>query len=375
MHTCPNIRRPLTVFGLAALLVITLLLSTAVAEGRARRQPQRGEQGENARSVAEVNALIDRVGRTPPDWYDDTPLNYPETLDLSWPHPPPGGWNNQRNVGQYVWDIINPNENKWREGVKLMHHLIQVNQRDEEVRTRAMDALGLMYYSLHQDYARAAFWWRVAQRSDHHNRQHDAMLAHCYYKLGNKQMAMRALDDAQPSWHMIKVLSDMGEVEAAVNLADRFSQSDRGLAALMAGDVLRKAGEYDEAARLYEEAIEATRDDDDRRHFNRATAQLEAIRLYDALDLADVPDGTHTDRSRAYEGDLEVAVTVRNGRIEDVRITHHTEKQFYGALEETPSQIIDKQSVTGIETTARATITSEAIINAAAKALSTAADD
>ena len=73
------------------------------------------------RSKADVEALINQLGKTPPDWFEATPLNYPQSLDLTFPQPPPGGWNNQKNVGQYVWDIINPNENKWREGVRLMH--------------------------------------------------------------------------------------------------------------------------------------------------------------------------------------------------------------------------------------------------------------
>src|SRR5262245_31937156 len=49
------------------------------------------------RSREEVLALIDRVGRTPPEWFDETPLEYPESLDLSWPAKPEGPWNNQKN--------------------------------------------------------------------------------------------------------------------------------------------------------------------------------------------------------------------------------------------------------------------------------------
>jgi uncharacterized protein with FMN-binding domain len=82
-----------------------------------------------------------------------------------------------------------------------------------------------------------------------------------------------------------------------------------------------------------------------------------------------VADGSYRALSLGYEGPIEVEVTVRAGRIEDVKVTKHKEKQFYAALTDTPEQIIRKQSVKGVDATSRATITSEAIINASAKAL------
>ena len=66
---------------------------------------------------------------------------------------------------------------------------------------------------------------------------------------------------------------------------------------------------------------------------------------------------------------VQVEVVVRSKRIDSVRVTQHREKQFYSALTDTPYKIIEKQGVKGVDTTSSATITSEAIINAAAKAL------
>ena len=62
-------------------------------------------------------------------------------------------------------------------------------------------------------------------------------------------------------------------------------------------------------------------------------------------------------------------VRVANHRIEEVEVTQHVEKQFYAAITDTTSQIIMKQSVNGVDATSRATITSQAIVNATAKAL------
>ena len=55
--------------------------------------------------------------------------------------------------------------------------------------------------------------------------------------------------------------------------------------------------------------------------------------------------------------------------ISDVKVTKHKEKQFYSSIELTTAQIIEKQGVRGVDTTSGATVTSEAIINATAKAL------
>ena len=102
---------------------------------------------------------------------------------------------------------------------------------------------------------------------------------------------------------------------------------------------------------------------------SRATASLEAIKLFDLLDLKKVPDGVYTASSMGYETQVEVEVTMKAGRIEDAKVTKHHEKQFYASVTETPARIIAKQSVKDVDATSRATITSEAIINATAKAL------
>src|SRR5262249_9798379 len=88
------------------------------------------------------------VGRTPPEWFAATRLEYPRTLDLAWPEPAPGPWNNQKNVGQYIWDVINPNPARWKSGVRLLHHLLVLHKDDPEARTRVMTALGRLYFQL-----------------------------------------------------------------------------------------------------------------------------------------------------------------------------------------------------------------------------------
>lgn len=334
------------------------------------------------RSRAEVQAIIQKAGSTPPEWYESTPLDYPQSLDLSWPEKPPGGWNPSRNVGQYLWSTINENPSRWRSGIRFLHHLLTVHKDNPGPLGRTMEALGNSYFNLMQDWARAAFWWeRLAQR-----RQlgvfSTVRLAECYWRLGSKQMAIEKLRevDRYISPSIVKLLADMGEADRALKLAASMTQedvrTDAGWVAeghLLAGDIYRLHGRYREALAAYQRVLAVPavgqRKGQVERCHRRAQANIEAVRLYDALDIKRVPDGTYRAASIAYAGMLEVAVTVAAGRITDIRVTRTEDKQYYASLTAIPEQIIAKQSVKGIDAVTQATITSEAIVNATAKAL------
>ena len=112
-----------------------------------------------------------------------------------------------------------------REGIKFMHHLLTVNKDNPETAQRAMNDLGRMYHNLLQDYPRAAFWWHQSgvHTGTSPYRQSGADLAACYYKLGNKQMAVELLTKMQASFGdfaFIKVWAEMGELDTALKLAD-----------------------------------------------------------------------------------------------------------------------------------------------------------
>lgn len=355
---------------------VLVLLCVAPIHSRA----QESREPTPRRTRAQVNALIDEVGRTPPDWYQQTPLNYPETLDLSWPQPPPGKWDNKKNVSQFVWDIINPNPGRWKEGVRLMHHLLVVHKDNRVVQQRTMDALGRMYHNLLEDFPRAAFWWRKAgvdQRGDDFSIA-AVHLAECYWKLGGKELAVELLAKTPAYPQTIKLWGEMGEIDRALKLADRFAQQQMevDVAFMYAGDVCRMHGDYARALRYYEQVLTLDVDESGGRfeqNISRAKASIEAIKLFDLSDVRRVADGTYPGNSLGYEGQIHVEVTVKDQRITAVNVTEHKEKQFYSAIADTPRKIIQKQGVKGVDATSSATITSEAIINATAKALAAGA--
>jgi uncharacterized protein with FMN-binding domain len=330
-----------------------------------------------SRTKAEVLELIKQAGSTPPDWYDSTPVEHPPSLDLSWEEPAPGPWNNQKNMGQYIWDIINPNPGRWQSGVRLIHHLLAMHKDDSKLQQRAMRSLGEKYFIFFQDYARAAFWWQQAGVS--YGEVDSVYLAECYWRLGNSAMARELLldpDKPRPGTMragMIKLWGDMGQLNKALKLTELYLRrgGDAHTALLMAGDACRIAGRYTDALKFYQRAVDTPDTSNGRaeRNINRARANLEAIRLFELSNVSKARDGSHSASAPAYEGPLKVEVVVNAGRIEKVEVTEHTEKQFYSALDDVPAQIIAKQGVKGVDATSRATITAEAIINATAKAL------
>lgn len=318
------------------------------------------------RSAKEIDAIIAQAGKEPPDWLATTALNLPASLDLTWPEKPDGGWNNQKNVGQFIWDVINPNASRWREGIKLMHHLIDVNKTDDALRIRATNTMAGMYHHFFQDYARAAYYWRQAgDKADYIG------LAECYFRLGNRTMAMDILNRLQRlPVSAVKLWADMGDTNKAISLVDLWANGNGHDEAMMhAGDACRLAGRFAQATQFYEKIIALPDTKDNKRSKDRAKASLDSIKYFDTFDVKKVADGTYKSSSLGYEGQVEVTVVVASGKIESVKVTNHKEKQYYASINDTPAQIIAKQSVKGVDATSRATITSEAIINATAKAL------
>jgi len=319
------------------------------------------------KTPADVRAIIAKIGPTDPDWLAATPLNYPKTLDLTWPEKAPPPWNNQKNVGQFLWDVINTNPTRWREGMKLMDHL--KSKGDSNFKQRVIKEMANMHFRFFQDYARAAYWWQQAGLTmEDPSGTH---LAECYWRLGSKQMALDFLKTAQSlDEDAIKLFGDMGETDRAVELAKQFDFHE---AWLLGGDACRLGGRIAEAQSFYEKVVNTPatgpRADRIKRTQARAQASLDSLKIFELADVSKVADGTYKDSSLGYEAQVEVTVTVKNKKIESVKVTQHHEKQYYSSITDVPAQIIAKQGVKGVDATSRATITGEAIINATAKAL------
>ncbi|MGY8769303.1 MAG: FMN-binding protein [Pirellulales bacterium] len=330
---------------------------------------------EKLRTERDVLKLIEEAGSTQPDWYDSTELNYPASLDLSWPQTPPQkGWNNQKNMGQYIWDVINPNPGRWQSGVKLVHLIMGQHKSSPALLKRDMQVLAGMYFRLFQDYPRAAFWFKKSGVSK--GSRQGVNLAECYWRLGNKKMALDMLNARSIHSIGIKLFGDMGETKRALEIADTYAKAGSlHEAYLLAGDACRVAQQDSRAISYYQKVIDAKKarnEESRKRHVARAQESIEAIRFVDQAKPATVADGTYKATTTGYNGMIEVQVKVASGKLETVKVIKHREKQFYAALTDTPKQLINHQSVEGIDATSGATITSQAIVNATAKAMADA---
>ena len=323
------------------------------------------------RTRQQVEELIATEGRKAPDWWSEAKLDYPATLNLDVVDNQPNiFWDNQTNVRAYVREIVKPNPHRWRSGIKLYHSLVIRHKDNEEQRTQALMRLGYTFFHFEQDYIHAAFWWQQAKLSEK-NPYYYTLLAECYWRLGNKQMAMEAIDKMRDHPPVIKLLADMGETALALELSGNLAKTDPVLGYYHAGDTCRFAGRNKEALAWYQKALTAPHviPERDERFQKRAEANILGLKAFELLDLKKVPDGTYKSESMGYEAPIYVAVTVKSGRIEDVRVTDHREKQFFSSITDTTRHIKEKQGVKGVDATSGATMTSEAIINATAKAL------
>jgi uncharacterized protein with FMN-binding domain len=202
-------------------------------------------------------------------------------------------------------------------------------------------------------------------------------LAECYAKLGNKELAIELMRKLPGHFAMIKAWADMGEIDRALRMADaNASGAYADIAYIYAGDACRVAGQYKKALEYYDKLLALPSGNRGSRRVQinqtRARDNAEAIRLFELLDLSRVPDGTYRASSVGYKGDIDIQVSVQSNRIQAVQVTRHQEKQFYSAMTDVPKKIVAKQGVKGVDATSGATITSEAIINATAKALAAA---
>ena len=329
------------------------------------------------RTREEILSLIEAAGKAKPDWWDAEPLDYPETLDLSFPHPPPTReWNARRNVGQYMWSIINENASRFRQGTKFMHFVLKRNEDDPDVVRRARGQLGHCYHDLLQDWARAAYWKRQAGISD-------VALANCYWQLGSKEMAAAILDrmgfDNTRYGSIVKLWSDMGDVDRALTLASVSAGfKDWGAAPRAAGDACRKHGRYAEAIGYYERVLAVVPEEEDnlilKHNQDHARLAIDHIRLFETFDLGKVRDGTFRSGVPAYNGELVVSVQVRDHRIAAIEILEHQEKQYYSSLTDMPEKIILAQDYRDVDATTGATVTADAIRTGVALALSQGVD-
>ncbi|NQZ67687.1 MAG: FMN-binding protein [Lentisphaeria bacterium] len=336
---------------------------------RAKTRPKKSASNTKAAvSKSEINRLIQAAGKSKPDWWNSVNLNYPKSLDLSYPAKPVGkGWNSRLNVNQYMWSIINENPGRFKQGTKFMHFLASKFKTDKSTLKRCYVQLAHCYHDLLQDWARAAYFYEKAGKDG-------VALSNCYLQLGNKQMAKDILrgktTDRSRYGALIKQWSVIGDLKMALKIAEQSSKRNAVAAYRAAGDACRYHKQYKKAISYYQKCLKAKsgRDFVIKLNHSQARDSINSISIFETFDLSKIKDGRFTGTAQAYNGNLKVEVTIAQSKISKVKIVQHREKQYYSSLVEMPAKIIKVQSVE-VDATTGATVTAEAIKNATAKAI------
>lgn len=325
------------------------------------------------RPPTDILAEIARVGPTTPAWWATVQMRTPSTLDLTGSYRPKA-WEPQKAYGAYFWSIINPNPGRWREGIKLHTQALEVRQKDTDALLQCMSSLADAYLRYEKDHARAAHWWtRAIQMGWSPPPEPAAGLAECFFRLGSATMAAETLrKHGSVCGAAVKLLAEMGDTDGAIRMAEQMAQSMPEAGHVYAGNVCRLAGDLPRAAGYYEKAL-AVKNGGRRlaQYQQRARDALLAMELYDKLDVSRVRDGTHQGSCAGYRGPVEVQVRVAAGRIAEARVSRHREDEYFFHLTvpELPERIVKANTVKGVDTITGATVTGEAILNAAAQAL------
>ncbi len=331
-----------------------------------------------AQTRAEVEALVAEAGRTQPDWWASVPLVCPAQLRLDWPDPrEEQRWEPRRNPGQYLTGVVYQEPELWRSTARLFDHMLTVNEARPAVRARIMDGLGHIYTSLLGDHARGAFWLRSAAGAGLPSARQTVELAQCYQALGSREMALEMLAGLErANSSAVLAWAQLGELTRALEAADAVAVGrQEAQVYLAAGQACRWHGDYARSKDYFGRIVSKTswggRLRTERYHRCAGDA-LASLRLMERLDLKRLKDGTYRGQSTGYRGDVAVSIAVKHHRIVSVRVVDHREDWFFTSLESVPSQIVERQCFEGVDAVTGATVTSVAIMNAAARALGAA---
>lgn len=356
----------------------TLLLLAAFALPGALPGALSAADGAKDVPAATITKLVDAAAKSKPAWWDQVTLNYPQTLDLSCPSGA-GGWDATKQPGVWMWDAINPNPKRWQEGTKFWHFVL-ANAKQNKLAVAEQSAtttLGHCYGELLQDWPRALYWFQQREAKYGKSDELTVEMAHAYLRLGSRSLAIKTLkpltQDLTRHGSAIQMWAVLGDYATAYRLAQQRVAISEDVGWFMYGYTAQLEGSWKKALDGFKRAEAAQQGKSGRdwkQTRERATAAIQAITLFETLDLTKVADGTYRDQSVGYSGPVLVEVTVAAKKITNARVTKHQEKQYYAALDEVPAKLIAKQHVKGVDATLGATITSEAIVYAAAKALS-----
>ena len=326
----PVTRRAVTAvaaFGLAAAGVISPF---AARPGRAAAQTPKGS------GKPSLKAALARL-RVPPAWFGSVRVRY----DIRTP------WKAAR---LHIRKLLAGDAAQVREGIKTTYMYARKGDIGDGHELP-------MYLFLGGEYAWAVVQYerRLASKPQGHTHEY-LSLASCYMHFGEYSKAERILTVAlarlpAPPWRIAR------KADVHSHLGDLYAEMK---------DVARARKHYTMAIQLYPTSTQPWGRHLLKKHAAKVRAKLDLLE-YESMDLKRLRDGTYSGSSLGYKGDVRVAVTLRGGRIVDIKV-NHKEDIDQNAAEIIPRRIIAAQDLK-VDCITGATATTDAVTAATFDAL------
>ena len=197
-----------------------------------------------------------------------------------------------------------------------MHHLLAQHKDDVQARTRVMTTLGRMYFSLLEDYPRAAFWWRkagVARGGPRTGRP-----ASTWRSATGGWAAGRWPSSSWAAAAEVSSRSSSGPTSARRTRPCRSPRTSPGTftadtAYLYAGDACRVAGRFRRPCSITRRSSPSRKTASAPRGIRIARGRTSRRSSCSSCsDVRRVPDGTYQASSLGYEAPVAVEVVVRD---------------------------------------------------------------
>ncbi len=309
--------------GAWVMLALGLSCALAVASGQARA----GEGG-----LAEAVANL----KLPPTWFNDVKVDFDTNRPL-------------KDAMPVIQNLLDAGGEKAKQGVKLLYIY------GEEKKQRGDGYPFFLLLGGEDIWAAKLFLESIAKYPEGHTEMY-INLASLYVKYQEPQKALELLNTAlakppRAPWdvlHQAKISDKLGDVYAGL------------------GNTEKATERYRAAIELFPKVMVQNFRPLAQRHARKTAAKLELL-TGKTLDISKLADGVYRGTSIGYGGPLDVAVTLKGGRITDIKV-EHKERIDQGASKIAPQQIIERQALK-VDAISGATVTLQAIVEATYRAL------
>ncbi len=205
--------------------------------------------------------------------------------------------------------------------------------------------------------------WAVRAHEEFLAKPHDPAPDHAYISLASLYARFDEFEKAEATLNkaMAKLPAPPWRIARQANLHEAF------------GDLYVAWGKTELARQNYAEAIRLYPTSDQpygqhllKRQADRTQSKVDLL-SFRSLAGALLREGRYTSVALGYAGDIQVSLTVRDGRMADIQVKHE-EKIDQGACVLIPQRILDKQSLQ-VDAITGATVTTNAIIDGALQCL------